>query len=141
MITKSVICSSQTGLRGELGQNILDPDAILMANVKGRKFNIALEVELTPKSSERIIDKFREYESSEYYENVMYFFEASSTFLIYKRRLNEFYASHKIPKHNQKIMLVYHPSYFNRKFSFNDCEIYYEQETGILGSKLGETYE
>ncbi|MBI2522051.1 MAG: hypothetical protein HYV97_16660 [Bdellovibrio sp.] len=50
------------------------PDALLRGERKGGKFNMALEVELTRKNNQRIIEKARQYLYSSYYHYVLYFF-------------------------------------------------------------------
>lgn len=50
---------------------------------------MAIEVELTQKSSERIYEKFNQYKDSSYFDYVVYFFKDKAVLNAYRRRLNE----------------------------------------------------
>ena len=50
------------------------PDALFHGEKKEGKFKIALEVELSRKNNQRIVEKARQYVDSSYYNYVLYFF-------------------------------------------------------------------
>jgi hypothetical protein len=50
------------------------PDALLQGRKNGTHFRIALELELTRKNNQRIVEKARLYQDSSYYDYVMYVF-------------------------------------------------------------------
>ena len=50
------------------------PDALFHGEKKEGKFKIALEVELSRKNNQRIVEKARQYMDSSYYNYVLYFF-------------------------------------------------------------------
>jgi hypothetical protein len=67
----------------------IEPDAYLGVNHNGDILKIAIEIELTQKSSDRIYDKFKQYKESQYFSYVIYFFRDQSTLVAYRKRLNE----------------------------------------------------
>lgn len=67
----------------------IEPDAYLGVDHNGDILKIAIEVELTQKSSERIYDKFKQYKESQYFNYAIYFFRDESTLVAYRKRLNE----------------------------------------------------
>lgn len=50
------------------------PDALIQMNRNGIDYKIALEVELTRKNNQRIIEKAKQYAGSSFYNHVLYFF-------------------------------------------------------------------
>lgn len=67
----------------------IEPDAFLGVVLSDKTFKIALEVELTQKSSERIYDKFYQYKDSAYFDYAIYFFKDQSILYAYRKRLEE----------------------------------------------------
>lgn len=63
--------------------NILEPDAILFGENKGLTFKIAIEVELTQKSKDRITEKINTYIKSEFFDSVIYIFHKRNVFDAY----------------------------------------------------------
>lgn len=63
--------------------NILEPDAILFGQNKGLSFKIAIEVELTQKSKDRITEKINTYIKSEFFDSVIYIFDKRNIFDAY----------------------------------------------------------
>lgn len=54
------------------------PDAILHLEKRGHKYQLALELELTRKNNQRLIEKVRQYSASSYYSYVIYLFPSPS---------------------------------------------------------------
>jgi hypothetical protein len=69
--------------------NILEPDAILFGNNKGLSFKIAIEVELTQKSKDRITEKINTYIKSEFFDSVIYIFDKRNIFDSYINLVKE----------------------------------------------------
>lgn len=65
------------------------PDALLEGEKNKTKFNMALELELSRKSNQRIVEKAKLYESSSYYNYVLYVFSKNSMMLKYKEVIGE----------------------------------------------------
>ncbi len=71
---------------GSLGSS-LEPDAYLGVNHNEKVSKVAIEVELTQKSSERIYEKFNQYKDSSYFDYVVYFFK-DTPFLYHKQTIS-----------------------------------------------------
>ena len=67
----------------------LEPDAFLGVMHNDKVFKVAIEIELTQKSSERVYEKFNQYKDSSYFDYVIYFFRDKSILEAYRRRLKE----------------------------------------------------
>jgi hypothetical protein len=67
----------------------LSPDAYLGINHNEKIFKVAIEVELTQKSSDRVYEKFIQYKESAYFDYVIYFFKSKSILNSYRRRIQE----------------------------------------------------
>lgn len=67
----------------------IEPDAYLGVSHNGNTSNIAIEIELTQKSSDRVYDKFNQYKASSYFDYVIYFFKDRSILSAYRKRLEE----------------------------------------------------
>lgn len=81
------------------------PDAILYLEKKGHRYKIAFELELTRKSNQRLSEKMQQYESSNFYHYVMYFFPSLSLMQKYIAQAEE-----KIGKARmEKFMFFFQP--------------------------------
>jgi len=67
----------------------LSPDAYLGVNHNDKVFKVAIEVELTQKSSDRVYEKFTQYKESNYFDYVIYFFKSKSILNAYRKRISE----------------------------------------------------
>lgn len=65
------------------------PDALLHGTRRGVNFRMALEVELTRKNNQRIVEKARQYSDSTYYDYVMYIFSKETLMDNYMTILKE----------------------------------------------------
>lgn len=74
----------------------IEPDAYIGLKHNDKISKVALEVELTQKSSDRVFEKFKQYKDSLYFDYVIYFFQSESILNAYKRRLNEFVNEFKL---------------------------------------------
>ena len=89
----------------------ISPDAFLGVTHNEKLYKVALEVELTQKSSDRIYEKFNKYKDSDFFDYVIYFFKSKSILNAYRTRLNELLLSvnrdtdHK--KLRSKILFLY----------------------------------
>lgn len=70
-------------------ETALSPDAYMGVVHNEKVFKVAIEVELTQKSSDRIYEKFNQYKESSYFDYVIYFFKSKSILNAYRRRINE----------------------------------------------------
>jgi hypothetical protein len=68
----------------------LDEDGRIQILRRNKLVTLAVEVELTRKSSKRIIEKFKHYHFESSYPLVIYFFNNRSTMKVYKEYLNNF---------------------------------------------------
>lgn len=73
---------------GSLGPYIA-PDAHLGVSHNEKTFKVAVEVELTQKSSDRVFEKFNQYKDSSYFDYVIYFFKSKSILNAYRKKLSE----------------------------------------------------
>ena len=67
----------------------IEPDAYLCVKHNDENLKVAIEIELTQKSSDRIYEKFKQYKDSAYFSYVIYFFRDESTLNSYRKRLEE----------------------------------------------------
>ena len=112
--------------------DVLDPDGILYGKNKNYFFKIALEVELTRKSKERIERKIKDYIRSEFFDSVIYVFNKKNIFNAYIKYLNEIQdnAPNELYKKgiNQKIFLLLKEDLFKYPLDFSHCPLYVNQQ-------------
>ena len=65
----------------------VDPDAVIYAVRGGRKYTLAIEVELTQKSRARLMGKLSKYAKSQFINHVLYVFNKEAMFESYKKVL------------------------------------------------------
>ncbi len=65
------------------------PDALLHGQKNGVNFKMAMELELTRKNNQRVVEKARQYSNSTYYNYVMYIFSKKNLMEKYMAILNE----------------------------------------------------
>ncbi|MBC7540148.1 MAG: hypothetical protein H7281_15090 [Bacteriovorax sp.] len=89
----------------------LSPDAYLGISHNDKIFKVAIEVELTQKSSDRVYEKFIQYKESTYFDYVIYFFKSKSILNSYRRRIQELIMENKSETSqkglNGKIIFLY----------------------------------
>jgi hypothetical protein len=108
--------------------NILEPDAIIFGENKGFSFKIAIEVELTQKSKDRIIEKFDTYIKSEFFNSVIYIFHKRNVFDSYINLVKEMQtnAASSIYKKGigQKIFLLFKQDLFKFPLDFSENPLF-----------------
>jgi len=67
----------------------IEPDAFIGVCLDGKNLKVAIEIELTQKSSDRVYEKFNQYNDSLYFDYVIYFFKDLSIASAYRKRLDE----------------------------------------------------
>jgi hypothetical protein len=80
------------------------PDAILHMERKGHKYRLALELELTRKNNQRLVEKVRQYECSDYYHYIIYLFPGQLLMQKYMDVITEKLGSESL----NRIMFFYH---------------------------------
>lgn len=89
----------------------LSPDAILKGERNGKKFSMAVELELTRKSHERILAKGKHYLNSTLVDYALYLFCSEPLFLCYKKVFLE-----GLPEGwNNKIILMWNSSFISKE--------------------------
>lgn len=101
------------------------PDCVI--NYKSTK--LAVEIELTQKSSPRIEQKLRKYLVSDDYERALYIFQKTSVFNAYKRKMDEL-DEKRDPlfqkRYQDKIILMIEPEVKNNNFELLDSPCYFQ---------------
>lgn len=93
----------------------LSPDAILNGIKNGKRFSMALELELTRKANERIISKAKHYLNASHINYVLYLFCSQNLFESYKKVFDE-----GLPDiWNSKLMLFVNKSLMSKSFDIN----------------------
>jgi len=65
------------------------PDALIKGFTLKQEFNIAIELELTQKSRDRVVDIFRFFDSSNIFNNILYLFNRKTTYESYQLFLDK----------------------------------------------------
>lgn len=73
----------------EFAGSAIGPDAYIGINHNDKIFKVAVEFELTQKSSDRVYEKFKQYKDSSYFDYVIYFFKSKAILTAYRKRLDE----------------------------------------------------
>jgi len=107
----------------------IDPDGILVLKFNGSTFFTGVEIELTRKTKDRYIHKFKLYIESDHYRNAIYFFDKIGIFQSYKKQLSEIYI-------NSKIILCYHPELSSLNSDILKYQVFYQERDGYLGEIL-----
>lgn len=107
---------------------ILEPDAILFGENKGLTFKIAIEVELTQKSKDRITEKFNTYIKSEFFDSVIYIFNERNVFDAYINLVKEIQSTSPTPLFSksvgQKIFLLFKEDLLKFPLEFSENPIF-----------------
>lgn len=80
------------------------PDAILHLEKRGHKYRLALELELTRKNNQRLVEKIRQYKASNYYDYIIYIFPNSHLMERYSDVIKEKLGTDAL----KRIMFFYH---------------------------------
>lgn len=87
-----------------LDRNVLEPDAVIFCEKDGDKFKVALEIELSRKSKDRVKNKFIQYVDSIFYDCAIYLLNNKSDFEAYQRMLCELTGAENTKVRNQQIL-------------------------------------
>ena len=108
--------------------NILEPDGILFGENKGLSFKIAIEVELSRKSKDRIIEKINTYIKSEFFDSVIFIFDKRNIFDLYIRLVKEIQENSPSSIYNkgigQKIFLLFKEDLLKFPLDFSDNPLF-----------------
>lgn len=85
----------------------VDPDGMICANRKGRSCNIAIEIELTRKSSSEILKKFKKYNENTEFDFVIYFFKCKRTLNTYFKYYEKFCKLVGIAYRDSQVLFCY----------------------------------
>lgn len=88
----------------QLDQDLINPDAYVLAAHASQEYEIALELELTQKSQKRIQEKFRKYGASTKFDYVVFLSQKEGLLRAYNRFLGELEV-----KTQEKVFLVFSP--------------------------------
>lgn len=103
------------------------PDAVITGKKK-EKFHLALELELTQKSKERIREAFLFYEASPYFNNVIYFFNRLTPYKTYQEVLKNTIEI----KQKDRFILIYEPQLTRRIYAPMNSEVTFKQKQTTL---------
>jgi len=108
------------------------PDAYLEGHHKN-DFRMALEIELTAKSKERIRELFNYYQKTNFFNNALFIFGHKGTFDTYVRTLEEMTSSFE----KQKFLMMYSPNLYRRKYNIFQVNVYHDGKLTTLGKLFG----
>jgi hypothetical protein len=122
-VTSTLIKSQDIDLNKTIFSDGIDVDAIANLSIGGDYYVVALEIELTQKSRERIISKFDLYHRYQRYGTVIYFFSSKMLLRTYAKIYQDFMESHE---NNLGDDLIYfcHIPLQNRSFNLETLTIY-----------------
>ena len=107
---------------------ILEPDAILFGENKKAHFKVAIEVELTQKSKDRIAEKINSYSRSEFFNSAFYIFHKRNVFDAYINSLREIQTSAPSSSYGkavgQKIFLIFKEDLIRFPLDFSESAIF-----------------
>lgn len=92
------------------------PDAILHLEKRGHKYCLALELELTRKNNQRLVEKVRQYEASSYYNYIVYLFPSSSLMQKYMEVITDKLGAEAL----NRLMFFYHENISNEANNFEE---------------------
>ena len=99
------------------------PDAQVEGIKNNERYKLALEVELTQKSKERVKDKYRKYGQGESFNYALFVTNKESLFRTYKRYLEEMNRESR-----EAVILMYDENLSATKFKYDKIKCYYMGE-------------
>lgn len=108
------------------------PDSLLIGKL-GRSFNIAIEVELTQKSSDRVKEIIRTYSSSKVVNQALYITDKKSILNAYQKYLNEL--GEEISK--EKILIMYMKDMAKGKVEIMNSPVLFKDKVTTLKELFG----
>jgi hypothetical protein len=100
------------------------PDALLYVDKNNHEYHIAFELELNRKNNQRIIEKIKLYDHSNFYHYVMYVFKTENIRNQYMNLINTTFGDDTM----KKIIFLYHPSISTNPSDLKNME-------GYIGNK------
>ena len=117
----------------EIPDNDLAPDALVTGIKTKREYELAIEVELTQKSSTRVKSKYSRYLRSKSFDYCIFITNKEGLFRTYKRFLGEMNTDVQ-----SKIILMYAPDLSPNEFSFYASECHFKGQTKKFEEIFGE---
>lgn len=140
-VMKNVFLSHEFGNQ-QFNREELQPDAIFVAEKDGHEFRIALEVELTRKSKERVKKKFINYVDSIAFHYVIYLMSDKADYEAYKRILIDIANDDTVDDRRFEILtnviLVFKDNFFTKEMNLQKAEAFWQGETTTLDLILEE---
>jgi len=98
----------------------VDPDAVILGKINNQDYKLAIEVELTQKSSKRVVEKFNRYKQQSLFDYTVYVTQSRTLFNAYKKILDS------LCKRVQKqIILILEENLIEGKINFNKSVCFY----------------
>lgn len=103
------------------------PDAIITGR-KTNEFHLAIELELTQKSKERIKETYQFYDSAPFFNNVIFIFNRGTPYQTYQEVLLE---TERI-KNKNRFMFIYEPQLTRRNYDLSKSELRHQGKTTTI---------
>jgi hypothetical protein len=104
------------------------PDALLYGEKDNKKFNLAIELELTQKTKSRYLEKVGQYLYSTYYDFVLYFFQSRKVMETYRKNILLKYGEDSV----KKIIYVLDEKLFDKNFTMRKSLVIYGEKEGKI---------
>lgn len=111
------------------GSSVL-PDSLMLGEKDGKKFKLALELELSRKVKERYLGKASEYLKSDYYNFVIYFFQNKGVLNSYRKHIRSKFGESS----DAKIIYVLNEKILSKEFKFEDSIAFLGEREGRLNA-------
>jgi hypothetical protein len=117
----------------QIDENDINPDAVLSGKKGGKEYQLAIEIELTQKSSSRVKSKYSRYSRSKNFDYCIFITNKEGLIRAYKSYLNV------MNKEVQsKVILMYAPDIQPSKFEYLDSECFFKNEVKTFKEVFGE---
>ena len=103
------------------------PDGLIVGKRK-EEFKLAIELELHQKSKERIRDTFETYETSPFFNNVLYFFHRHTPFKTYQEVLRELSSI----KNKDRYIFVFEPKLTQKNYELLNSKVSFKGKETTL---------
>jgi len=104
-----------------VGQNKLDPDAVVKGKINSQEYSLAIEIELTQKSIKRINEKFRRYGTQTIFDYTVYVTHNQTLLKSYQRALDLLGKKEKA-----QIIFLYDENLIDGKLNLNKSLCFYQ---------------
>lgn len=113
------------------------PDALIEGEHKGKEFTMGVEMELSIKNKKRILDVFKFYSDSGFFNNALYVFGLPQVYETYLRVFEE----NKKDLVKDKFLFLYLPKLYRRSFNVFSNEVTHGDKKTTLGKIFDIKYE